>query len=115
VKRFFVALGAIVIVAAGVLGSGLPTHWWGLVKPQQSMTQSSAYRYGTIIGEMAYLDAMHLDGKTMAAAFCQEYTGGVTSSFIPGLALVEFPQWKNSAAKGDMGWFFLGVKAGCKT
>jgi hypothetical protein len=41
-------------------------------------------------------------------------TGGITSSFVPRVALVDFLQWKNSEAKGHIGWFFLGVKEGCK-
>ncbi|MGH3303460.1 MAG: hypothetical protein ACRDOK_17630 [Streptosporangiaceae bacterium] len=77
------------------------------------MTSSHAYRYGQTIGEFAYLDAVNQDGKTAAFAPCQEEAGGITSSFIPAVALVDSPQWKNSEAKGHMGCF-LGVKEGCK-
>jgi hypothetical protein len=63
---------------------------------------------------MTFLTAMNQEGKGAAEAMCQEDTGGITSSFVPTTALIEFPQWKNSDAKGHMGWFFLGIKEGCK-
>jgi hypothetical protein len=79
------------------------------------MTQSYAYKYGKIIGSITYITAMTHEGKLAAAALCQSGSEGITSTFVPAAALVEFPQWNKSGVKQHPGWFFLGVKAGCKT
>ncbi len=104
-KRIAIVLAGFA-VAAGISACG--------GSQQQSMTQRKAYRYGQVIGKTIFLTTMNQDGKGAAEALCQSETEGITSSFVPTADLVEFPQWKNSAAKGREGWFFMGVKAGCK-
>lgn len=51
--------------------------------------------------------------REAAAALCAEDTDRITSSFVPAFDLVEFPEWKKSDIKQHLGWFFLGLKAGC--
>jgi hypothetical protein len=104
-KRLILALSAVAVIA-GVSACSSST--------QQSMTQSQAYRYGMVIGDMTWLTANAQNGKLAADAMCQEEAGRITSTFVPDADLVEFPQWKSSQAKGHPGWFFLGIKAGCK-
>jgi hypothetical protein len=81
----------------------------------QSMQQSYAYRYGQVTGEMTYMMAVAQEGKTAAAALCQDYAGQITSKFVPASDLVEFPQWRKKGVKSHLWWFFLGLKAGCST
>jgi hypothetical protein len=102
VKRYIATLVA-VLALAGCASS----H-------QQSMTQSYAYKYGKTLGSIAYIETMVNDGKAAAGAQCQMDFGNITSSFVPTADLVEFPEWKKSGVKQHVGWFFLGLKAGCK-
>jgi hypothetical protein len=103
---------AAALAVAGLLA--LTSACGGASRPQQSMTQSYAYRYGETIGALAYITAMTSDGKAGAAALCQSETERITSNFVPVADLVDFPQWKKSGVKQHPGWFFLGLKAGCK-
>lgn len=71
-------------------------------------------RYSEVIGGMTFVTALTKDHKGAAEARCPGEPGDHAQLRAHG-ALVDYPRRKNSEANGrHIGWFFLGVKEGCK-